>query len=117
MLEWVKAQGGDINNIPLAKHTKVISSKKDGYISFIDALEIGKLARKLGAGRLTKDEEIDLSVGLILNYKVGDYVQKGEPLVTILYNEKEITEEEVLSCFKFSENEVDNPKLIIDIVR
>ena len=117
MLEWVKAQGGDINNIPLAKHTKIISSPKSGYISSINALEIGKLARKLGAGRLTKDEEIDLSVGLILNYKVGDYVQKDEPLVTIFYNEKEITEAEVLSCFKFSDSKINSPKLIIDIIR
>lgn len=117
MLEWVKAQGGDINNIPLAKHTKIIFSPKSGYISSINALEIGKLARKLGAGRLTKDEEIDLSVGLILNYKVGDYVQKDEPLVTIFYNEKEITEAEVLSCFKFSDSKINSPKLIIDIIR
>lgn len=117
MLEWVQAQGGDITNIPIAKHSKTISSLKDGYISEINALEIGKLSRKLGAGRLTKDDKIDLTVGLILNHKVGDYVKKGETLLTILYNEKEISEAEVLSCFKFSENLVEKPKLIIDITR
>ena len=117
MLEWVKAQGGDINNIPLAKHSKEIITPTDGYISFINALEIGKLSRKLGAGRLTKDDEIDLTVGIILNHKVGEYVQKDETLATIFYNEKEVTDEEVLSCFKFSENPVEEPKLIIDIIR
>lgn len=117
MLEWVKAQGGDINNIPLAKHSKEIIAPTDGYISFINALEIGKLSRKLGAGRLTKDDEIDLTVGIILNHKVGEYVQKDETLATIFYNEKEITDEEILSCFKFSENPVEEPKLIIDIIR
>ena len=117
MLEWVKAQGGDINNIPLAKHSKEIITPTDGYISFINALEIGKLSRKLGAGRLTKDDEIDLTVGIILNHKVGEYVQKDETLATIFYNEKEVTDEEILSCFKFSENPVEEPKLIIDIIR
>ena len=117
MLEWVKAQGGDINNIPLAKHSKEIITPTDGYISFINALEIGKLSRKLGAGRLTKDDEIDLTVGIILNHKVGEYVQKDETLATIFYNEKDVTDEEILSCFKFSENPVEEPKLIIDIIR
>ena len=117
MLEWVKAQGGDINNIPLAKHSKEIIAQTNGYISAINALEIGKLSRKLGAGRLTKDDEIDLTVGIILNHKVGEYVKKGETLATIFYNEKEVTDEEILSCFKFSENPVEEPKLIIDIIR
>lgn len=117
MLEWVKAQGGDINNIPLAKHSKEIIAPTDGYISFINALEIGKISRKLGAGRLTKDDEIDLTVGIILNHKVGEYVQKDETLATIFYNEKEVTDEEILSCFKFSENHVEEPKLIIDIIK
>ena len=83
MLEWVKAQGGDINNIPLAKHSKEIIAPTDGYISFINALEIGKSSRKLGAGRLNKDDEIDLTVGIILNHKVGEYGKKGETLATI----------------------------------
>ena len=117
MLEWVKAQGGDINNIPLAKHSKEIIAPTDGYVSTINALEIGKLSRKLGTGRLTKDDEIDLTVGIILNHKVGEYVKKGETLATIFYNEKEVTDEEILSCFKFSENPVEEPKLIIDIIR
>ena len=117
MLEWVKAQGGDINSIPSAHNTKIIKAPQEGYISSIDALEIGKLSRKLGAGRLTKDDEIDLTVGIVLNYKVGDYVKKGDTLLTVFYNEKEITEEEILSCFKFSDSKVEEPKLIIDVIK
>ena len=117
MLEWVKAQGGNIKGIPLAKHQKEILSKEEGYISHIDALEIGKLSRKLGAGRLSKDDNIDLSVGIILNHKVGDYVNKGDTLATILYNEKEITDEEFLSSYKFSKEKVELPKLVIDIIK
>ena len=92
MLEWVNAQGGNINNISASKHVKQIIAPKDLYISSINALKIGKLARKIGAGRLTKDDKIDLSVGIILNYKTGDFVLKDSPLATILYNDKIITD-------------------------
>lgn len=117
MLEWVKAQGGNINDIPSAKHQKQIISKEEGYISHIDALEIGKLSRKLGAGRLSKDDNIDLSVGIVLNHKVGDHINKGDVLATIFYNEKEITDEEFLSSYKFNKEKVEKPKLIIDIIK
>ena len=117
MLNWVKTQGGDIKSIKIAKNTKVIKSKEEGYIKSINALEIGKLSRKLGAGRLTKDDEIDLTVGIVLKHKVGDYVSKDEPLAAVIYNEKEITEEEFLSCYSFSKEKIEKPKLIIDIIR
>ena len=117
MIEWVKAQGGNINDIPSAKHQKQIISKEEGYISHIDALEIGKLSRKIGAGRLSKDDNIDLSVGIVLNHKVGDHINKGDVLATIFYNEKEITDEEFLSSYKFNKEKVEKPKLIIDIIK
>ncbi len=115
--EWVKAQDGDINNIEIAKNKQIFTSKEEGYIKNINALEIGKLARKLGAGRLSKDDIIDLTVGIILKHKVGDYIKKGDVLATILYNEKQITEEELLSCFTFTKEKIEKPKLIIDIIK
>ena len=117
MIEWISAQGGDIRKIFLARHTKKVTSDQDGYISSISALKIGKLSRKLGAGRLNKDDKIDLTVGIVLNHKVGDYVHKGDTLATIFYNEKTITNEEILSCFTFSKDEVEKPNLIIDIIK
>ena len=117
MIEWISAQGGDIRKISLARHTKKVTSDQDGYISSISALKIGKLSRKLGAGRLNKDDKIDLTVGIVLNHKVGDYVHKGDTLATIFYNEKTITNEEILSCFIFSKDEVEKPNLIIDIIK
>ena len=117
MLEWVEAQGGNINNISVAKNKRIILANQDGYINKINALGIGKLARKLGAGRLSKDEPIDLSVGIIIKHKVGDYIKKGEPLAEILYNEKQITDEEFLNCYTFSKENIEKPKLIIDIIK
>ena len=115
--EWVKAQDGDINNIEIAKNKQIFTSKEEGYIKNINALEIGKLARKLGAGRLSKDDIIDLTVGIILKHKVGDYIKKGDVLATVLYNEKQIAEEELLSCFTFTKEKIEKPKLIIDIIK
>ena len=117
MLKWVKAQEGNINNIQIAKNKKIITSKKEGYIKKINALEIGKLARKLGAGRLNKDEKIDLTVGIVLNHKVGDYIKQNEPLATIYYNQKQISDEELLSCYEFSQEKVKKPHLIIDLIK
>ena len=117
MLEWVKAQGGNINHIPVAQNKITILAPITGYISNIDALKIGKLARKLGAGRLNKDDKIDLTVGIVLKHKVGDYIEKGQPLVDIFYNQKQISEEEILSCYTFQNEKVNPPKLIIDIIK
>lgn len=117
MLEWVKAQGGDINSIQIADNKKIITSDKEGYINKIDALAIGKLARKLGAGRLNKDDQIDLTVGIVLKHKVGDYVEKDEPLAEIYYNSKQITNQELLSCYNITKEKPKTPKLIIDIIK
>ena len=82
-LEWIIAQGGNIEGLKTAQNTKTITSSKSGYISKIDALAIGKLARKLGAGRLKEGDEIDFEVGFVLNKKVGDKITDGESLITV----------------------------------
>lgn len=115
--EWVKAQGGDETKIEVSETKKEIKSKEEGYIKSIDALEIGKLARILGAGRLTKEDIIDPKVGIVLNKKVGDKVEIGEKLLTIYYDEKQINEEDIYKCFEIVKEKVDKPKLIIDIIK
>ena len=115
--EWVNAQGGDENQIEVSEKVLEIKSKEEGYIKSIDALEIGKLARILGAGRLTKDDIIDPKVGIVLNKKVGDSVEIGEKLLTVYYNEKQINEDDIYKCFEITKEKVDKPKLIIDIIK
>ena len=116
-VQWVEAQEGNIKEICTSKNSKEILSSKEGYIKSINALEIGKLSRKLGAGRLTKDDIIDLSVGIVLNVKVGNYVRKNDLLATIYYNDKQINEDELLSCFEFTKEKVEKPKLIIEVIK
>ncbi|MBR3198547.1 MAG: thymidine phosphorylase [Bacilli bacterium] len=115
--EWVEAQNGDINSIEVSQKTKEIVSEKDGYIKRIDALKIGKLARELGAGRLTKEDIINFKVGIVLNKKVGDKVEKGEKLLTIYYEDKEIKEEDILAAYEIVEEKVEKPKVIIDMIK
>jgi pyrimidine-nucleoside phosphorylase len=89
---FLSSQGGDASvvdnpeRLPQAKYTFELEAKQDGYVSEIVADEIGTAAMLLGAGRATKESEIDLAVGLILRKKIGDRVQKGETLVTIYSN-------------------------------
>ena len=115
--EWVEAQGGDESGIEVSEKYIEIKSKEKGYIKSIDALEIGKLARSLGAGRLTKDDIIDSKVGIVLNKKVGDTIEIGEKLLTVYYTEKQIKEDDIYNCFEITKEKVDKPKLIIDIIK
>ena len=84
--QMVASQSGDESYIddptkfPLAKHIVEIKADKDGYIQRIDSLGIGVSAMKLGAGRATKEDSIDMAAGIVLAKKVGDYVVKGETL-------------------------------------
>ena len=93
--EMVKAQGGDVSYIEhpekfeLSKHIVEVKANKDGYVKRIVALEIGESAMRLGAGRETFDDVIDMSAGIVLNKKVGDKVKKGETLCVVHTNKDE----------------------------
>ncbi len=76
--------------LPEAKHKVELPSRSEGIITEMIANEIGVASMMLGAGRKTKDDEIDLSVGLVLNKKVGDTVKEGESLLTIHCNQTDI---------------------------
>lgn len=97
-LEFVKRQHGDIEKLQVSSKTKEIKSSKEGTLKAIDALEIGKLSVNLGAGRQTKEDVIDPSVGIKLNKLVNDKVSKGDTLCTIYMN-KEINLENIENIF------------------
>lgn len=108
-VEFVKAQKGDTSYIldpskfEVAKNIIPIYSNKEGVIKRIDALTIGKSSMKLGGGRERIEDTIDMSAGIILNKKIGDFVKNNELLAT-LYTNKEDFEEitlDVLNAFIF----------------
>lgn len=115
--ELVMAQGGEINNIKTSNKVFSIKSDREGYINKIDTLHIGEIAKKIGAGRNTLEDKIDYEVGLVLNKKVGDYVEKEEELLKVYLKDKDITISEILKCFTIEENLKSNPKLILDIIK
>jgi len=88
----VKAQGGDIAYLKdpslfeTSKEIIKVVSPKTGYIKNMNALDLGIVSMKLGGGRETKDSIIDMSVGLIVEKKIGDYVREGDVLVKVHTN-------------------------------
>ena len=97
-VEFISRQGGDKEYLYHPEKFEVASniielySKKAGYVNRIDALTIGESSMKLGGGRETLDDIIDMSAGIVLNKKIGDKVEKGE-LIATLYTNKDNTEE------------------------
>lgn len=98
--EMIRNQGGDDTvvdhpqSLLTAKYEQPFLAKKSGYVTKLVANELGIAAMLLGAGRRTKEEEIDYAVGLKLHKKVGDKVTEGEPLLTIYSNDLELNEVE-----------------------
>lgn len=123
-VEFVEAQGGDITYVlntskfEKAKYEVSINSTKSGYVTKIDALEIGEFAMKLGAGREKIEDKIDYSAGIILSKKIGDFVNSGDELCKIYTNKENYQEiiKEIKNSFIISENKPENRKIIYKII-
>jgi len=95
----VAAQGGDESYIenpskfPKARFVESVKAMENGYISQVHARLIGEASVLLGAGRSRKGDSIDHSVGIVIQYKIGDHVKKGDSLYTIYANREEKAEE------------------------
>ncbi|MEW9500273.1 pyrimidine-nucleoside phosphorylase [Jeotgalibacillus marinus] len=123
--EFLAGQGGDesvVDNpskLPQAEHRIELPAENAGTVSEIVADNVGTAAMWLGAGRATKDSQIDLAVGLMLDKKVGDKVEKGESLVTIYANDLsqvEKVKETLLESIKITTQKVTVPTLIVGTV-
>lgn len=125
LAEFVQAQGGDKRAVydttllPKASMQHEIVSKQTGFVQHIQCDEIGICSLLLGGGRETKESVIDLSVGLVLHKKKGDYVKAGESLATIYANDEAKMQEAArrfLSAYTFSTEPVKKTALIKGIV-
>ncbi|MCA0982949.1 pyrimidine-nucleoside phosphorylase [Halobacillus yeomjeoni] len=121
----IEAQGGDVSMIddmdklPKAKYDIEVKAETDGYVSAIDAESIGIAAMYLGAGRATKDDQINHGVGITLNKKIGDPVQSGEALVVLHSDEEDAAAsiEKVKSAYEITKEKVEKPTLIHNIIK
>jgi pyrimidine-nucleoside phosphorylase len=82
---WIRAQGGDPaeSALPTAPVIRQLAAERSGYVADLGAVAVGQAALHLGAGRRTKDDSIDHSVGIVCLLKPGDRVAEGEPLAEI----------------------------------
>ena len=121
--ELIKAQGGNplvVENpslLPQCKEKIEIKSEKSGYIKNINTCSIGIASQILGAGRKTRNDKIDLSVGIYLKKKISDKVIKGETIAVFHTdgNENKINEakERFLNTYKINNKKINPPKLIL----
>lgn len=121
---FIKSAGGNpelVDNydlLPKASNSIKITSKAEGYINKIEAETIGKAAMVLGAGRATKEDIIDHSVGIILNKKIGDTIVKGEEIATIYFNNDTNLEDSinmVLDAYDIKPEKVVKREIILEI--
>ena len=123
-LAMVKAQGGDVEYI-LHPEKFEVSSKAieikapcSGYVSRLNALEIGIAAMKLGAGRETLEDKIDMSAGIYLNAKVGSKVKKGDVLCVAYTNKEDVNDalEQIKGAYEIVDREIVAQPVIREIV-
>jgi pyrimidine-nucleoside phosphorylase len=125
LARMVGAQGGDpawiydAEKFPKAAHTHTVLAPQDGYITHADAEGYGIAALLLGAGRNTKEDEIDYAAGIRLAAKTGDYVRKGELLATLYANNERLfaqAESRLLAATEIGAAPPAARPLILDIV-
>ena len=124
--QMVGAQDGnaqdvyDTSRLPDAKVKLDVPAPRAGFVSRIEAESVGLVAMHLGGGRVTKESDIDLSVGVMLNKKLGDRVEQGESLATIHASSQTSARQQaeaLLACFELSDEKPERPAFIKAIVR
>lgn len=125
LLEMFASQGGDISYLEdlskfkLASHVIPLYSDKAGFVNKLDCLKLGVSAMRLGAGRETMEDKIDMSAGIVLNKKLGDKVNKGDVLCYIHTNKdgyKEIADD-VISSFHILPNKIEVHPIVHEYIK
>lgn len=124
-LELIKNQNGDISYIEnpekfeKAKFVLPVVSSKAGYVAKLEAKAVGEISVELGAGRIKKEDDIDHSVGIILEKKISDYVEKGEIVAYIHANDEEKGKKAVIdlqNTYIIEEEEIKAEDYILDVI-
>jgi pyrimidine-nucleoside phosphorylase len=121
----VAAQGGNpqaldrFDLLPNATGMREVASPRGGYVSVINAEDIGLASNMIGAGRERKEDSVDPAVGVILEVKVGEKVEAGSVLCRIYYTREDNVEEAasmVEDAFRISAQRPDDRELILEVV-
>lgn len=123
--EFIKAQGGnpgvitDYSLFPQHSIEKTLRAKKSGYVRTIEAKKIGLASQQTGAGRATKEDDIDLSAGIMVCKKIADEVQEGDVLARFFGNDEKKLQQAMLiaeEAFVIENEPCQPPQLIKRII-
>lgn len=126
LCEWIAAQGGDErlvrdpSGFPTAKFSREVIAPVDGFVTRMNAEQIGHSSVKLGAGRVKKGDAIDHSAGIILCKKTGDRVARGEVLAVLYTSGAETLDEAeaaLLRAYELGAEKPESQVLVYDILR
>ena len=121
----IQAQGGNpkvldrFELLPNATGVREIPSPRAGFVSAIDAEDIGRASSMIGAGRDRKEDVVDHAVGVILEVKIGQRIDAGGVLCRLYYTKDEKVEEAaqlVEDAFRISTHEPEERELILEVV-
>lgn len=125
LCELVEAQGGDasyiknLDKLPKARLHQTVVAEQNGYVSAVNAREVGQSAVLLGAGRASKKDKIDLAVGIYVHVKTGDQVKTGDILFEVLANDQNNLDEVLVKLKKaveFSQDPVEKPSYFWGVI-
>ena len=115
--QMISAQGGNPDaELPKAKHSHQILATESGYVSRLDALEVGVASWRLGAGRERKEEAVQFGAGIELNVQIGSKIEAGQPLMTLFTDTEEKFERAIelaSGAVEISDSSVAQRKLIL----
>ncbi|MEJ2734165.1 MAG: pyrimidine-nucleoside phosphorylase [Anaerolineae bacterium] len=123
--EWIAAQGGDASyvdepaRLPIATFVRELPAPRSGYIAGLNAREVGLTSMLLGGGRTRKGDRIDHAVGVVLQSKIGDYVEEDQPLLSIHANDEAKlpgARQRLLAAYEWSDEPLSPPPLHHEIV-
>lgn len=115
--QMISAQGGNPDaELPKAKHSHQILATESGYVSRLDALEVGVASWRLGAGRERKEDAVQFGAGIELNVQIGRKIEAGQPLMTLFTDTEEKFERAIelaSGAVEISNSSVAQRKLIL----
>ncbi|MFL5927211.1 MAG: thymidine phosphorylase [Gaiellaceae bacterium] len=119
---WIEAQGGtaDESALPSAPVVRQVTSPAAGHVAALSAIGVGMAAVHLGAGRRTKEDDIDHAVGVVVRAKRGDRVEEGQPLADVHARtdvEAAVASAEVLAAYEFGSEPPAERPVLLDVVR
>jgi len=120
---WIEGQGGDLNaegSLALAPGEATLTAWRDGVVHDLDAMLVGRALGPLGGARSRKGDAIDLGVGVRLQAKIGDTVEEGQPLATVVHRDGRGADEalaELGRAFVIADHTPQPYRLVLDVLR